>query len=250
MDTLLPWLYAVMLAFTRFSFGLTMTPLFSAFGVPVMARLMFTLALAILAATHATPPLAEVNWSLASLAPALMQEALIGLLLALGIHAALAAFTVAGRVVDTQLGFMLGAMLDPVSKGHAAVIATALNLLAVVLFFVTDVHQIVLMGYYQSFAVLPLGQPADLGDPMRIVQALGAMFSLGFLMAAPVVVALWLADVVVAVVSRNMPQMNVLFLSIPLKILLGLAVMASALTVMFPVMRQALLLPVSLMNLW
>lgn len=249
MDSPLLWIQLAMLASVRLAVGLAMTPLFSAFGVPVMARLILVMVLAGMVAGNVPyAPNSHASLTMAYLLPALAGELALGLLLSVGIHAAFAAFSIAGRLIDAQMGFTLGAVLDPVSKGHAAVMASGLNMLAVLLFFVTDAHHLLFTGYFETFELLPIGQGLSVQGWLPVAQGAGAMFSMGFAIASPVVIALLLADVVVAVVSRNLPQMNVMFLSIPIKVLLGVAVMAAAMQLLSPVARTVLMLPVNLLD--
>ena len=251
MEPFLLWVHTALLASIRLSLGLAMTPLFSAFGVPMVARLILVLVFAGLAASLSLGapqpalmlPTQAPQWLLA-----MGTEVAVGLLMAVGVHVAFATFAIAGRLMDAQMGFTLGAVLDPVSKGHAAVMASGMNLLAVLLFFVSDVHHLLLAGFFQTFELLPIGHPLSVSGWLPMAMGAGAMFTLGFAMAAPVVVALLLADVVVGVVSRNMPQMNVLFLSIPLKVLLGMAVMVVAVRLLGPVAHKVLMLPLTLLD--
>lgn len=249
MDASLLWVQTAMLASVRLTLGLAMTPLFSAFGVPMLARLILTLALAGLVAS-ATPAaaLSAAQLSVSYLIPALGNELALGLLLSVGVHAAFATFAIAGRLIDAQMGFTLGAVLDPVSKGHTAVMASGLNMLAIVLFFVSDAHHLLLAGFFRTFELLPIGHALTVDGWFPVAQGAGAMFALGFVVASPVVIALLLADVVVAVVSRNLPQMNVMFLSIPLKVLLGMAIMAVAVRLLSPAIQKVLLLPLTLLD--
>lgn len=249
MDASLLWVQTAMLASVRLTLGLAMTPLFSAFGVPMLARLILTLALAGLVAS-ATPAaaLSAAQLSVSYLVPALGNELALGLLLSVGVHAAFATFAIAGRLIDAQMGFTLGAVLDPVSKGHTAVMASGLNMLAIVLFFVSDAHHLLLAGFFRTFELLPIGHALTVAGWFPVAQGAGAMFALGFVVASPVVIALLLADVVVAVVSRNLPQMNVMFLSIPLKVLLGMAIMAVAVRLLSPAIQKVLLLPLTLLD--
>ncbi|MGC4061414.1 MAG: flagellar biosynthetic protein FliR [Aquabacterium sp.] len=248
MNDPLLWVQATMLASVRLTLGLAMTPLFSAFGVPMLARLILTLTLAGLAANVMPASQAHAQLTAAYLVPAIGNEVALGLLLSVGVHTAFAAFAVAGRLIDAQLGFTLGAVLDPVSKGHAAVMASGLNMLAILLFFLTDAHHLLLSGFFRTFELLPIGRAVAVDGWFPMAQGAGAMFSMGFVIASPVVIALLLADVVVAVVSRNLPQMNVMFLSIPLKVLLGMAVMAASVQLLAPVMQKVLALPLSLLD--
>lgn len=249
MDSYLLWLHGCLLASVRLAFGLTMTPLFTAFGIPATVRLILTLAFAGLAAAQLPSLLAtQLPTSFAQMLPALGSEVAVGLLIAVGIQTAFATFAVAGRLMDVQMGFSLGAVLDPVSKGHATVVSSGLNVLAMALFFLSNAHQLLLAGLFRTFEVLPIGRPVVIEGWWPMAQMAGAMFSSGFAIAAPVVVALLLSDVVVAVTSRNLPQMNVLFLSIPLKVLLGLVVLVVAIRLTGPVLQQVLLLPLTMLD--
>jgi flagellar biosynthetic protein FliR len=249
MDISLLWVQTAMLAAVRLTLGLAMTPLFSAFNVPVVARLILVLSLAGLAANvMPVTQMARAQLSAGYLIPAIGNELALGLLLSVGVHAAFATFAIAGRLIDAQMGFTLGAVLDPVSKGHAAVMASGLNMLAIVLFFLSDAHHLLLAGFFRTFELIPIGHALAIDGWYPLAQGAGAMFSMGFVIASPVVIALLLADVVVAVVSRNLPQMNVMFLSIPLKVLLGMAVMAVAVRLIGPVLDKVLLLPLSLLD--
>lgn len=249
LDASLLWVQSTLLASVRLGFGLAMTPLFSAFGMPMTARLILVLTLAGLAAGANPIVLGTVDQlALPFLVAATLKELTLGVMLSVGVHAAFATFAIAGRLIDAQMGFTLGAVLDPVSKGHAAVMASGLNMLAIVLFFVSDACHVLFTGYFRTFELLPIGGGVSLDGWLPIAQGVGAMFSTGFVVASPVVIALLLADVVVAVVSRNLPQMNVMFLSIPLKVLLGMAVMAASVQLLSPVVHQALLLPLTLLD--
>lgn len=250
MSDVVVWIVYALLATVRLTIGLAATPLFSAFRIPMLARLVLVIALGGLAA-QASPHLvnnAQRVLQLQFLLPAVAHEMVFGLLLALGVHVAFACLSVAGRLMDTQVGFNMGAVLDPVSKGHAAVMSSGLDMLAVLLFFVSDAHHIVLSGYFRTFEVLPIGGEVAIEHWMSLALASSVMFSMGFVVAAPVVVALLLADVVVAVVSRNLPQMNVLILSIPLKILLGISILSVGVRLLGPVLHQVLLMPVTLLD--
>lgn len=226
-----------------------MTPLFSAFGVPMMTRLVLVLTLAGLVASNVPQaPWPHAQMGVALLIESLGNELALGLMLSVGVHAAFATFAIAGRLIDAQMGFTLGAVLDPVSKAHAAVMASALNVLAVLLFFVTDMHHLLLSAYFRTFELLPVGRAVSVAGWVSVAQGAGAMFATGFAIASPVVIGLLLADVVVAVASRNMPQMNVMFLSIPLKVLLGMSVMAVSVRLLGPAIQQALQLPLKLLD--
>ncbi|RZK99022.1 MAG: type III secretion protein [Rubrivivax sp.] len=249
MDSWLLWLHMTLMASIRLTLGLVMTPLFSAFGVPALVRIILVLAFASLAATLSMDAgVAALPQDMGAVVRAAGGEIAVGLLMAVGVHTAFATFAVAGRLMDIQMGFSLGAALDPVSKGHSAVMASSMNLLAVLLFFVSEAHQLLFTAFFKTFELMPVGHVLGTEGWLPVAQGAGVMFSLGFAVAAPVVVALLLADVVVAVVSRNLPQMNVMFLSIPIKVLLGLAVAVVSVRLLGPVTQKVLMVPIDLID--
>jgi flagellar biosynthetic protein FliR len=249
MDSWLLWLHMTLMASIRLTLGLAMTPLFSAFGVPALARIILVLAFAGLAASLSLDSgAAALPHDMAGVARVAGGEVAIGLLMAVGVHTAFAAFAVAGRMMDIQMGFSMGAALDPVSKGHSAVMTSSMNMLAVLLFFVSEAHQLLLSAFFKTFELMPVGHALGIEGWLPVAQGAGVMFSLGFAVASPVVVALLLADVVVAVVSRNLPQMNVMFLSIPIKVLLGLAVAVASVRLLGPITQKILMVPIDLID--
>jgi flagellar biosynthetic protein FliR len=248
MDSWLLWLHMTLMASIRLTLGLAMTPLFSAFGVPALVRIILVLAFAGLAASLSVGGTAVLPHDMADVARVAGGEVAVGLLMAVGVHTAFATFAVAGRLMDIQMGFSLGAALDPVSKGHSAVMTSSLNMLAVLLFFVSEAHQLLLSAFFKTFELMPVGRALGIEGWLPVAQGAGVMFSLGFAVAAPVVVALLLADVVVAVVSRNLPQMNVMFLSIPIKVLLGLSVAVASVRLLGPITQKILMVPLDLID--
>ena len=175
----------------------------------------------------------------AMLAPVLA-EIFIGALLGLGVHVLLAALALAGRLMDVQIGFAIGSVFDPVTRTSSNVLGSLVSLLGVTLFVISNAHLRLAQLIASSIDLLPLGEMPVLGDPMQPLLAAGAMFALGLAFAGPVAVALLLTDVAIAVVSRNMPQLNVLVLAIPIKVLVGYLVLAIAVTGWAPLMQQAL----------
>lgn len=239
MNEWLSWSQAMLLVTVRLTVGLAMTPLFGSFGMPASARLALIVSMAALAVGSAGG-LHVVPMGMPEMALAAGREFLIGLAMAVGVQTAFAAVTVAGRLMDVQMGFSVGAILDPVSKGHSAVVAGGLNMLAVVAFFVSDAHALLLTTVCRSFQRIPVLEKLQEGGLDHLLLAGAQMFAVGLAIASPVVAALLLTDLVIAVLSRNLPQMNLLFLSIPLKILLGLTVLILSLKAMSALILKVL----------
>jgi flagellar biosynthetic protein FliR len=109
----------------------------------------------------------------------------------------------------------------------------------VVVFFTVDAHHAFIRGIGFSVAQLPPGAMALHVSAEAIVRQFGAMFSLALAMASPVLFMLVLLEAGLAVTSRMLPQMNVYFVGLPLKILTGLCALAMSAAALAPVMTRA-----------
>lgn len=156
---------------------------------------------------------------------ACVREVALGLTLALGVQLAFAAPTMAGQILSLQMGFGLAQAIDPVSNRQTPVMTTLLNQLAVVAFFAGNGHHAVLRGIGYSLSRFPLGAqwPLEAGW-LPVGMLLLATFALGFALAAPVVMSLFMLDLALGVLARSLPQINMIAFGIPIKIVVGLLV--------------------------
>lgn len=155
-------------------------------------------------------------------------EIVIGLALGFIVELGFRAVELTGRLVALQMGLSLGAVFDPLSHEPTTAFDPFFGLFAGLLFLALDLHLAMVGALARSFEALPLGGawPADL---MLLAANLTALtIEMGARLAMPLALVLLLAELAVALVARAIPQVNVFFLGLPLKILLALAVTAAA----------------------
>lgn len=230
------WLAAVLLLSVRLGLLIAFSPLLTTFAVPVRVRLMLVFGLALMLAPTALHSVDARALSMDGFVLAVGHEVVNGGALALGVSVAFGAFSVAGRLVDQQIGFGIGQMLDPLNGAQWPVISAAFGYLAVVLFFLGDLHHLLMRGLILSVEMSPPGTALSgvAAMPNWIVAA-GAMFGVGFAMVLPVMLSLLMVELVLSVIARNLPQMNIFVLSLPIKTLVGI----SALVVWLPLAAGA-----------
>jgi flagellar biosynthetic protein FliR len=216
-----------------------MTPVFGSVMAPALVRafLVVALAAALVAAVGLAP--APALLTLPGLVAAAATETMIGAALAFGLAAAFAAFLFAGRLLDFQFGFGIANLVDPVTRAHAPLLGTGLQMLAVTVFFVADGHLHLVRALGESLLRHPPGGAGAGFDYAVIAAQFGLMFSLGLAIAAPALFAVLLLDIGFAAMARSMPQMNVFIVSIPFKIALGLLVLALSLRYLSQAMGKA-----------
>jgi flagellar biosynthetic protein FliR len=227
------WLTTVVLLSLRLVATFLMTPLLSAASVPVTVRVLLILSLAA-ALALALPGVSASGASTllaidgaAALFQAGVTELALGATLALGILLAFAAFSVAGQLLGIQIGFGLGQVIDPASNAQLPILTSTFNQAAVLVFFLVNGHHALLRGLAYSLERFPLGRPWPTGAAFGpIVKEVAGLFSLGFALAAPVVFCILMVEVALGVVARNLPQMNMLAVGIPVKVVVGLLALA------------------------
>lgn len=216
-----PRAVAVLLLSTRLSALLWLTPLLQSVPLPGTARAVLVLGLSAALAPVLAGPVPTAG--LGPLGLAVLGEAVLGALLGLGVTLAFSGFALAGRLLDLQVGFGIGQVYDPLTRLPTPVLSSLLGLLGVLLFFLLEGHHALLRGIALSLDRFPLGQVGSLaaaGEPL-LRQAAG-QFTLGFALAAPVVLCLLLADFALGILARNLPQANIFLLGLPVKLVVAL----------------------------
>lgn len=229
---------AALLVATRVSPLFLLTPLFAVARVPMRVRVLFTLALSLLLVSGLG--IAPVNppASLGGLMHAMVNELMLGMLLAFGLFTAFGAFLFGGRIIDFQMGFGVANLIDPATQSQAPLLGTALNMMAVMTFFLLDGHHLLIRGLVYSLEKIPPGSSLHELDPEAIIAQFGVMFVYGLAVVAPVIAVLLMLDVGMAVAARTMPQVNMFIVGFPLKIFMGLLVLALSLNYMGPLLEK------------
>lgn len=232
------WMLATVLLWVRLGALFFMSPFVSAAKMPTTAVVLLTLALSgiftMAFQVRATQPLGDV----VQLALAVAAELLTGALMGFALQCAFAAFAMAGQVLDVQMGFGMGSIFDPVTRSNTPVLGSLLALYGVAFFFAVDGHHAFMRGIAFSVTAVPpgeLGVSISLADLMRPV---GAMFTAAVAVIAPALFVLLMVELVLMMTSRALPQMNVFFVGIPAKILIGLVVLAITSVYVGPVMAK------------
>ena len=213
-------LFLVMLRCT----GLVFTaPIFGHHTIPTLVKigLAATLAIALAGPAGAT----------AGTLPVLMAapiELIIGLSLGFMLSMAFQAVELAGKVISIQLGLSLGSVFSPTEQEAATAIDPFFSVLTGLLFLALGLHLAVVQALANSFAAYPIGGgwPADLA--LTGARTIALSMEIGVRVALPIALVLLLVELAVALLARAIPQINVFILGLPLKMLVGIAVLAMA----------------------
>lgn len=220
------------LVFVRTAGIFTLTPIFGANQIPAQVRIAIAAGMALIFVPLC--PVGDVPAvDVLQMAFLAGKEAFVGLAIGFVVTLVFAVFQIAGDFIDAQAGFSFATMVDPTNGTNTAVAARFHQILIGLLFFATNAHHVVIMGLADSFKLVPVGA-ASLNPLVAngVLDIFVTLFSVALRIASPVVAAVFLADVALAVVSRAVPQMNVIIAGMPLKLGVGIVGLLVALPVL------------------
>lgn len=155
-------------------------------------------------------------------AMAIGREVIVGCALGYVFGLFLVPFRIAGEYIAQEMGLTLGMITDPTRPESSSVIGEFFEIFGVMLFFANDVHHLFLAALHNSFARQPIGG-SILAIP--VASQLGALASTtewGLTLAAPVATCLFLTSLVISLMSRAAPQLNLTSFGYPLRVVVGL----------------------------
>lgn len=218
MSLSLSWFTHLLFITIRLGTVLLFIPLHIVRQAPIVVRLLFVFILSLLISNFvpSVPHLEHKSLWLSGLV-----EFFNGLLLAMSLYAAFSVVQIAGQLIDNQTGFNAMAVFNPLEHHQESLSAHLLSMLATLFFFNIDGHLYLFKALAYSFTVIPVGTMTLFSGYTPIVKQFGLMFSMALMLAAPIILFLWVIDLCSALITRHMPQMNLYFLMLPLKIILS-----------------------------
>jgi flagellar biosynthetic protein FliR len=221
------WLW--MVAMIRPGACFLAAPVFGAAFVPVQLRLVIALAIgipALSATAFVLPP-----EGLASLAGFMLVggEVMAGLAIGFAVQIGFSAALVAGEVIGNAMGLGFAAMMDPASGQQNPVLGQFLSILATFLFLAVDGHLALASVVVQSYTALPPGDAwLSAAALHHLVLFGGVLFSAGLSIALPVAFAIVLVQIVMGMLARSAPQLNLFAVGFPAALLAGIVLLAIA----------------------
>jgi flagellar biosynthetic protein FliR len=217
-----------LLVLFRISGVLLVAPVFGSATIPHPAKISFALVLAVLFFPMVGRTGLSVEPAPAAYLLAAGGELVVGLLIGFAASLLFSAVQLGGQLIDQELGIMMANVIDPVSNEQVSVVAQFKLMLSVVVYLLIDGHHFLLTAVRDSFAAVPLlGVRVSGAAAARLSDALmGDLFRMAVQIAAPAMVTLFLITVAMAFMARAVPEMNVFILGFPVRIAVGLAVLA------------------------
>ncbi|MEQ8836676.1 MAG: flagellar biosynthetic protein FliR [Lacipirellulaceae bacterium] len=204
--------------------ALVMTaPILGTKAAPIQFRAFLAIALTLLVTPmFGSAPTADVT-NLLQFGKAVMSEALVGMLLGLGVMILLSGVQVSGQIVSQMGGTAVAESFDPTLDTNLSVYSQLFYFLTLTMFVLLDGHRLIMGALLDTYVWLPPGE-ATLGPSYveALTSILGQSFLLGVRAAAPAMIALFLSTLVLGLIGRTMPQINILVIGFGIKAMLTL----------------------------
>lgn len=208
---------------TRISVILFMLPFFNARIIPALSKagLAFIITIVLFPVIGTgTGPFPATALGMARI---ILAEVCIGLTLGLLVQLIFEGVRIMGQLVGFQTGFAITNILDPQSGMQISVLSNMAYMVAVVFFLLLNGHHILLIALRESFQIVGVGS-ANLTRQTfeKIVSLSGQMFVIALKIGAPAIAALFFTQVAFGLVTKVIPQMNIMIVAFPVQIVVGL----------------------------
>lgn len=234
-------LWILLIAMIRPGAAFIAAPVFGAPAVPLQVRLILSLAVGIAALNSVSISLPEGGIASFAGIGLVGGEVVAGLALGFSLQIAYAAAFVGGETIANAMGLGFASMVDPQSGSATPVVGQFLSILATFLLLAMDGHLMLIQFVIDSYRALPPGGGLMPNGAIHdLVWFGGSMFGAGVTIALPVAFALVLVQIVMAMLARSAPSLNLFSVGLPATVFAGLVLLAIAAPVLAESITAAL----------
>lgn len=227
MDLLLsdPYAYldVFLLIFVRALGLILMVPILGNKNVPYMAKIAMTFFLSILVVSTRSFEVSVSSVDVINFGLAVITEFVIGWLIGFSAYLVFSVLSLAGQFIDMQIGFSMVNVFDPMSQIQLTITGNLYYYLLILIALVTNAHYFFIEALIKSYDLIPLGKMALTPDLYAsLIGYMTRYFELALTIAAPIFFVMIITNVVLGILARTVPQLNMFVIGFPIKILFGL----------------------------
>lgn len=202
-----------------------MLPIVQASVLPGNIRTAFAISLTLVVFPVLGTDIDVLGLGITTLISLVAKEVAIGILIGFGASTIFYALESAGFFIDNQRGSSMASSVDPLTGSQTSPLGIFLTQVVTVYVFSTGGFLLLLSAVYQSYLIMPVFEfyPSfDIEDARAFLRILDRIVMLGIVIAAPAMIAMFLSEFGLGLVSRFAPQLNVFFLAMPVKSAVGI----------------------------
>ncbi|MDJ0840416.1 MAG: flagellar biosynthetic protein FliR [Acidobacteriota bacterium] len=222
-DTFRNHVYDFMLIFARIGGIVAFAPLFSARNIPARAKALLAFTMSIVFTGFLSPLQYTAETNSIGLIMQLAGEVSIGAAMGFAASLFFEIIIFAGYIIDYMIGFGFITIVDPQSGASVSIFSLFYSLLAIIVFMLVDGHHIIIEVMVRSYELIPVfGAALSEISMEHVLKMASAIFYVGFQIAAPIYIIMFCIDFTLALISKAVPQIQIIVVGFPLKIGVGL----------------------------
>ena len=216
----------LILILVRISCFVYIAPFFGTRNAPSQAKIAFSFFVALLVYGFVDKTAIEYT-GMIGYAIIVLKEGITGLLIGFAANICNSIILFAGNIIDMDIGLSMVTEFDPTMNTQVTITGNLYNYFILLLLIATNMHHVILQAVVDSFTVIPInGQNIDWNRMMTtMVTLVSDIFILAFRMVLPVFACIMILNVILGIMAKVAPQMNMFAIGIQLKILLGFLIM-------------------------
>lgn len=173
----------------------------------------------------------------------ILKEIAIGLYIGFILSVIFSAFQLAGQYFAVQMGFGFSEVLDPLGQISVPIVGQMKNLLALLVFLSINGHHFLIEAIFRSYELVPAFDISSMASVKLVdylLYAFGGMFVIAMKIALPVMGTIFLVEVSLGVLGKAAPQMNIMMMGFPFKIMAGFGILIISIPLIVRVMQVSL----------
>jgi len=214
-----------MLIFVRVIGFMIVVPVLAGNTIPITVRLGFALILSSIIYTSGN--ISEVFYDNSVIGYFLLitKEFFIGFIIGFTVYFFFNVTYLAGHLTDQQMGFSMANVFDPISQIQVPISGNLYYFAICVLFIIANGHHMVIKALFYSYKALPIGSAVIIGNQGLfniILNMIKSFFIIGITIAIPIMGVVLVLDIILGILVKTVPQMNVFVVGMPAKVIIGL----------------------------
>lgn len=216
-----------LLVFVRVASFVVVAPFFNMNNTPRRIKIAFAFFFSVLIYETTMPHQTMVYDTVLEYAVIVAREVFTGLLIGLSVNICTYIITFAGRMIDMEIGLAMASEYDPLTRESVSISGMLYQYLVLLLLVVSGLHQYLVKAFVETYTLIPVNGAILHGDKFlnAIVSFMSDYINIGFRICLPVFCVLMIANVILGIMAKVAPQMNMFAVGIQIKLLLGLGVM-------------------------
>ena len=231
----------ILFIFMRIFSAFISSPVFGHKSIPVITRLVlaFIISYMVFLSTNMQAVTGEISLWFLFITSA--KEVITGLIIGFSLHIIFWGISYAGTLIGFDMGLTMAEVFNPMQDMNNNVIGEIIYTASLLIFFIINGHHYFIQALAASFNLIPLGN-FSVTEPVinLLITYTGGVFIIAVKIASPFLVSFFLVHLAEGIISRVIPQMQVFFVTQPIKIALGLIIMVSIIPIYVYVIKNLL----------